>query len=107
MALRMAARACSRGSTAAREKKQVCMIVLIRPPSPSSRARAEALMAKTRSCFAPICRRIASGRRSQISAASQGLFSSRVPPGRAASSRSKRPMKSHWWQATRWARCTW
>ena len=46
-----AAIACSRGSTPERWKKQACMMVLMQPPMPASRATLPALMTNSFACL--------------------------------------------------------
>ena len=82
--------ALSCGSTPEIAKKQVCSTVLVREPSPTSRATAEASMTNRRSFRLTMVSCTGRGSRSQTSAAGQGTFSSTVAPGAATSSRSCR-----------------
>ena len=57
------------------------MIVLMRPPSPISRARAYASTTKKRSFFATIWVWTSNGSCSQTSSGPKGAFRRKTPPG--------------------------
>ncbi len=96
----------SRGRSPASAKWQVCMIVLMRPFRPASRAMRKASTAKRRTRRAIACSWTSRGRRSQSSSGPYGALRRTVAPSRARPRMSCRLRSSNWWQATKPARRT-
>ena len=88
MAALIFAIASSRGITPESAKKQVCMIVLIRPPSWTSCATFAASIAKMRTCFSIAAAWTSRGSASQTSSGACGAFNRKIAPGAAWSSTS-------------------
>src|SRR5579872_3239860 len=99
----MALIASSLGNTPDSAKKQTCMMVLMRPPMPLSRATLVALITKNFAFFASKLSWTGVGSLGQISVGEQGVFSRNVPPGTKLRSMSKRSRNAGWWQAMKLA----
>ena len=77
------------------------MIVLMRPPSPISFARAYASTTKKRSFFFTIWSWTSNGSWSQTSSGPKGAFRRKTPPLLTQDSMSCLSRSENWWQATR------
>ena len=103
MAYLMASMASSRGSTPLMAKKQVCMMVLMRPPMPVSLGHFVAVDDVELQLLVDDLLLHRRGRWSQTSSGPKGLLSRKVAPGSAHFSMSMRSRKENWWQATKLA----
>ncbi len=99
----MAATASSFGSTPEMAKKQVCMMVFMRPPMPVFCATALPSMTYSFAFFSRIWRCTASGRLSHTRSAGNGELMSTVPPVTSGVSMSIFSRNGHWCTATKFA----
>ncbi len=96
MAFLMSSMARSRGSTPEMAKKQVCMMVLMRPPMPVSFATRTASITKKRSFLFRISAWTSAGSSPQTSSGACGVLRRKTAPGAAASSISYFSRKPDW-----------